>query len=83
MTALTNWCNISLPLFHSFLAHVTCNTVLPYVNQEDEFLAKETTLFNLLTKKTTCECNWHKRPPSQWWQRLQATRGTCCRRLWR
>jgi hypothetical protein len=48
--------------------------------REDFFLAKETTLLNLLTKKTTYKCNWQKRPLSL---RPQVTRGTCRHSMWR
>jgi hypothetical protein len=46
-------------------------------------LSKETACLNSLTKNTTSELNWQKRPPLWWRQCPQPTRGTCRRREWR
>jgi hypothetical protein len=51
--------------------------------QSVEFLAKETTLPNSLTKRTTCESNCQKGPPPAWRQRPLVTRGACRQRGWR
>jgi hypothetical protein len=45
--------------------------------KDENFWQKRLLVPNSLTKKTTCESNCQKIPPSQWWQRPQATRGAC------